>query len=134
MPPTIQLVKSSEMFCRIVNNRSPSRPTKWMFADFYPSPFGVKQHMDDGKETQIFQVKLIEDTVGSYPQSYWAWWNLESYAPIGFQFCYHAKMLLKMCFPYGPQVEEERGNGLMLPVNVEIIDVLDPRDPKPRSS
>jgi hypothetical protein len=64
----------------------------------------------------IFEVMVSEGT--DTPDSYWAWWNAEEER---FAMVFRSRQLVECCFPYGSKVEEERGRGKLLPVNVKVI-------------
>jgi hypothetical protein len=64
----------------------------------------------------VKQLLVKEDEKGKY----WAWWDMES-DPNEFCFVWQAEILLNMCFPYGPEVEEERGKGKKMRVSVEMV-------------
>ena len=118
-------VKSSILYCT-QNTDNKGRTRFW---HFYPS---VKSVACCAPE-QIFKVKITEDPVGeNNPDSYWGWWDTDDFwakrkntphVP-NFQFVYPAKMLLGMCFAYGMQAEIDRGNGICLPVTVEILEEI----------
>jgi hypothetical protein len=90
-------------------------PVKEPYYDhFYPHPgvvrmCGVKR---------VFKVLVEEDQSGS-EDPYWGWWDNDKQM---FLFVYRKQMLLNMCFPYGPEVQERRGDGIRLPVKITVLE------------
>ena len=85
------------------------------FNDFYPHTVGVKM-CGSG---EIFKVLVAEEPMANDKDTYWGWWNLKESR---FVFVYPHQMLLYMCFAYGPEVEEEKGEGIRLPVKIEVLE------------
>ena len=122
-------VKETVLYCleREWNNTKQSGTRYWAF---YPHTFGVRMH--DNK-AEVLKVRVVEDPEGTY----WGWWDLDSppdHTPTSFYeqrtgntsprflFVYPEHMLLNMCFPYGMEVEEERGHGKCYKVRVEVLE------------
>ena len=53
---------------------------------------------------------------------YWAWWDnaMGLFVP---GFIWPSKGQVSMCFPYGPEIEEEKGRGKLLRVMIEEIKI-----------
>ena len=73
------------------------------------------------KEQPVFEVLVIELTVAC-EDCCWAWWNNEQEK---FTMVYAWRSALRMCFPHRPEIEEKQGRGRMMPVSVEVIQVVD---------
>lgn len=84
---------------------------------FYPNTVAVRFC---GEGNPIYKVEVKE---GKEQQvGYWAWWDEKDK-----EFChvYSAKFLVEMCFPYGTKIEEERGNGKLVPVDITILEEVE---------
>jgi len=68
-----------------------------------------------GKEP-VLEVKVTETKEAE--GCYWGWW---SNADEKFKHVYYAKSLVTMCFPYSIATYEERGEGKLVPVLVEVL-------------
>lgn len=62
----------------------------------------------------IVQIELTEDPEGTY----WGWLAKDATYP---SMVWPKKMLLDICFPYGPDVEQERGKGRVVRMVVKEI-------------
>jgi hypothetical protein len=71
-------------------------------------------------ERPVFEV-LVTELTASCDGCCWAWWNNEQEK---FTMIYSFRQALKMCFPYGPEIEEKQGRGRIMPVSVEIVQVV----------
>lgn len=89
------------------------------YTHFYLHPKTTKL-CGDGS---ILKARVREIQEGE-ESDYWAWWNLKTEEP-GFVFCYPAKTLLKMCFPYGMKATEEHGDGVGVNVMIEILEEVE---------
>lgn len=94
--------------------------------DFYPNAFCVWLH---GDVKEVLKVRITEDPIRDRQDKngYWGWWDLEGVSrpePF-FQFVYAHQTLLNMCFPYGPEAEENRGKGMRFPVKIEVLETID---------
>lgn len=87
------------------------------FANFYPSKLQVQMcRSHNNQNAPMLKARVSEGK--DIPGSYWAWWGIERQA---FTMVFRRKFIVEMCFPYGTKVEEERGRGKLLPVDIEII-------------
>ena len=77
---------------------------------FYPAVVAVRM-CGSGR---VVAVRVTEDATGAY----WAWWSAEHGKHM---LVYDHRMLVDMCFPYGPKAEEERGRGEVVQVRVEVL-------------
>lgn len=66
-------------------------------------------------ENTIVKVVVREALQGEVP-THWAWWDNKDGE---FMFICSNILGVKICFPYGPEVEEEAGNGKIYGVIVE---------------
>lgn len=83
---------------------------------FYPSLFVSR--MAHGRDKDYHEVSI---TPFEGPQDeilYWAWWGKEKEE---FRHVYYFKDMVQMCFPYELSIYEEKGEGLLMPVNVDIV-------------
>lgn len=94
-------MKTGEMYA-LVTDHGPRH--------FYKNKFQVELAFDG----EVDKYRLTEDPEGDF----WAWWDNEDN---GFVFCWQSEFQLDMCFPYGPEVSEERGDGHKLSVKVEKV-------------
>ena len=104
-------MKQTEMYCYL-----PKWDKENRFYGFYPHLFAVRCHADN---EPVLKVLVTEEQ--ETKESYWAWWD---FAEKNFSFVYPRKMLLEMCFTYGPEVEIKAGKGLILPVSIVVIKTL----------
>jgi len=51
-------------------------------------------------------------------EGHWGWYDVQESR---LMFIWPNKTCVNICFPYGPQVEEELGKGLRVPIKFEII-------------
>ena len=65
-----------------------------------------------------YRVEISRGTYGD-PGGYWGWWNLEK---LCWEMVFGSKVQVEVCFAYGPKVEEERGRGWLLPVDVKVLE------------
>jgi len=86
---------------------------------FYPGAFVIK--MTHGKDAEIHKVRVTPFDGDEEDAPYWAWWNSEREE---FRHVYYFKGMVKMCFPYPIKAYEEKGDGVLLPVNVETIEIV----------
>ena len=68
-------------------------------------------------EKDIVEVVVRELQEGE-ESPYWGWWDNEKGE---FQMIYPGKIPSDMCFPYGPEVEEEKGEGKQMNVSIEEV-------------
>jgi hypothetical protein len=113
LTPIFDGVKPEAMYCEEVPHRRFSPTGGTYLAHFFHSPLSVKM-CGDGK-FPIFEVVV---TKGTDLNGYWGWWEAERQ---GFLFVYPSRPQLEMCFTYGSKIEEERGKGKMMPVDIKII-------------
>lgn len=59
-------------------------------------------------------VRLVAD--GDPAATHWAWWRAGRDVP---EMIYPRRVLFNACFPYGPQIEQERGRGQIVRLAVE---------------
>jgi len=76
--------------------------------------------MDPRRPFPIYEVEVSVSV--ETPDSYWGWYDAKDDR---FEYVYPSRGQVNMCFPYGPQVEENLGRGKVLPVNVKIIRKVD---------
>lgn len=106
-------LRSTVMFCKRCDGKHESR-----FTAFYPSAFCVRLHGAGA----VLKVRVTEEPMTADRDRHWGWWDLDGEGEPRFVHVYPHQMLLDMCFPYGPEVEEQRGKGIRLPVRIEILD------------
>lgn len=70
-----------------------------------------------GLDEPIVEVRVREWQDGDPPSPYWGWIDAEE--PDRYIFVWPSEGQLNMCFPYGPEVEEERGRGRKVHLVVE---------------
>lgn len=94
--------------------------------------FGVNEknaclYGDNVEDILKVEVSVAKDqTIPPPPQKdpkvneadYWAWWDNDQKR---FSLIFGKHFLLNMCFPYGMELEEERGKGKAYRVNVKLI-------------
>lgn len=85
------------------------------YGDFEPCPGTTALYDDHEKPVLKVLVKESKEEKGSY----WGWWDNSEKA---FSIVLHDKSLIEICFPYGSKAEEERGNGHLLPVSIEVLE------------
>jgi hypothetical protein len=109
------------MFCQ----ERPHHKGGTYYVDFYQNTFCVRA----SGATVIHKVQVTEDPERdrTNKEGYWGWWDLDGKED-RFMFVYAHQTLLNMCFPYGPEAEEQRGKGLRLPVKIEILEANIPLD------
>lgn len=78
---------------------------------FYPSARVVQ--LGGCSKGKIVRVRLVPD---SEHGNYWCWHDFEDNE---YRHVYPSLILLKMCFTYGIEVEEERDRGIRVRVRVE---------------
>ena len=83
------------------------------YAHFYPHPRLTASCVGKGARVLEAVVSEGEEQEGCY----WAWWDSHDQR---FMFVYPRRFLVGMCFPYGPEAEERKGGGRLLPVDVRI--------------
>ena len=105
-------MKSSVQYCQQYESRHPLGVL--YFTHFMPDPHVTRLYDD---EKPVFKA-LVEECEEA-PDCYWSWWEEKDQE---FQFTAYWKGAVEMCFPYGTKVEEDRGNGRLLPVKVTILE------------
>lgn len=78
------------------------------FRHVYEHPILVEMF---GKDWPVWHVRIEPDEEGGY----WAWLDAETEE---YSMVYPKRGLVAMCFPYGPDVEEERGSGRIVRVRI----------------
>jgi len=111
------------MLYAVEMERQPKGRDDTVLWDFYPSIFVTRL---SNRGVNVYRVIVTPFEGHEDDALYWAWWDEKRQE---FQFVYYHKNLVKMCFTYGVKVCEERGDGKLLPVQVEIIDTILPSDP-----
>ncbi len=82
--------------------------------------FCSRLHYTCSDSLPLVLTRLSYDEAGAY----WGWWDAKDQM---FQFVFPKKMLVDMCFPYGPEAEEQRGRGKVVPLLLEVnLSVKDP--------
>jgi hypothetical protein len=77
--------------------------------------FGHKRYVElHGLQQPIVEVEICEDPQGNY----WGWLDKDAEKPT---MIWGSEPAFSMCFPYGPQVEVERGKGEILKLSVKPI-------------
>lgn len=63
---------------------------------------------------------LVREVSEDETPNFYAWWenSTESFPS---SFVWPSRTQVSVCFPYGPEVLEERGEGKLLPVNVSLV-------------
>jgi hypothetical protein len=87
-----------------------------IFFNFYPHPLAVK--MCGAKEICEVEVTLTEESIDCY----WGWWGKGSQR---FEHVYPRKFMVEMCFPYGTDIEIEKGKGNLVPVKITKIGIAE---------
>lgn len=59
---------------------------------------------------------VVRDLREGESSEYWAWWDAKKGQ---FDFVFLSREMVAMCFPYGPDIETEKGNGEIGNVMVE---------------
>ncbi|MFA6235154.1 MAG: hypothetical protein WC824_13350, partial [Bacteroidota bacterium] len=112
--------RSTTLFCL---KHAPDRNGN-IHSHFYPSPGAVRMCLGgEEDEKEIIRVRVREAKKGETPDQ-WAWWYNEGGTGKRkeyFSMVYRVRMLVEMCFPYGTEIAEKKGEGLLLPVMVEEI-------------
>ena len=64
---------------------------------------------------------LVTESTTPETATQWAWWDegLQT-----FKFIWPSKMQVEMCFAYGVKVKEEKGEGKLCPVEIEILEIV----------
>lgn len=89
------------------------------FQSFMDSP--VVASLFGLKKEDVFEV-LVRELQDGETSPYWAWWdNAKKCFPP--PMIWGHKSLVEMCFPYGSQVEADKGRGEMCNVVVERVSV-----------
>jgi len=94
---------------------------------FYPSLFVCR--ITHGRDKEYYKVKITSFEGSEDEALYWAWWNNEREE---FRHVYYFKDMVQMCFTYELKIYEEKGEGMLTPVNVDIIQTYSPDDPDER--
>lgn len=79
-----------------------------LYRDIFSHTIAVEM-CDDGP---VYPVRVSVDSDGTY----WAWYDARQKR---LSMIYSRKILLDMCFTYGPEVEEARDGGLRCRVKIE---------------
>lgn len=66
---------------------------------------------------QIFKVR-IRECLENETNTHWSWWDNEDET---FNYTHYNKMGVTICFPYDYKIYEKNGDGLLIPVVVELI-------------
>lgn len=88
-------------------------PEDGVLKHFYCNTLSVRMHETGWPE--ILHVNVVEDDAGTH----FGWWD-EGRQRI--DFVYQHEILRDMCFPYGPEAEEERGRGRRIRVRTDILE------------
>lgn len=80
--------------------------------NIYCAPMLVRMHEHPPED--IVKVRIVPDPEGEY----YAWHDYEKNT---WEFVFEAEVLLAICFPYGPECSEQRGEGSRQRVRVEIV-------------
>lgn len=83
------------------------------YNDFFQSEMQVKS-CGDGKIVKVLVRELKENEISPY----WAWWDNKDNC---FCMIFHSRKSIEVCFEYGYKIEEDRGNGKLTNVAVELI-------------
>jgi hypothetical protein len=84
----------------------------------YSCFFPALVHMRMCGAKAVYLVDVIE-LPAEEPGCYWAWWDLERDPQ--FHYTNSNKMGVTICFPYAISFYEKRGDGLLLPVAVQVV-------------
>jgi hypothetical protein len=87
---------------------------KTFWSCFFPSL--VQMRMCGAKQVHLFKVTELE---APQPGCYWSWWDAEEKR---FNHTNSHKAGVEICFPAVMSFYEERGDGLLLPVAITIIE------------
>jgi hypothetical protein len=118
----VLMTRESQMFCE---HRAEGNIA---FRSFYSTAFQVR--LIEGK-FPIVAVSIRErewDRSQPRPSGYWGWWSNEDSS---FHFVWPSRIQVEMCFPYGPEAEEKRGRGHLLPVEVVLLRNATPEEIRP---
>lgn len=70
-------------------------------------------------KSPVHKVKVTEDLTGL--SKYHGWFDNEKQE---FRMIWPEKQLVQMCFPYGHEIEEEKGRGKLTRLNIEFLEVV----------
>jgi hypothetical protein len=80
------------------------------YRHLYPHPSPIRSLcLGQNDLTPVVPVRVTADKAGTY----FAYWNCESGS---FSMVYPHRKSVEICFPYGPEVMEREGKGLICPV------------------
>lgn len=96
--------------------RQPEGRVDTVLWSFYPSKKLIEMTYS-GKRV-IHKVKVTPYDGPSDKALYWGWWDNDRKA---FSMIYWSKIHVKMCFIYGPEVEEAAGKGKVMPLLVTMV-------------
>ncbi len=123
--PTPLIVHTSELKPGALDKWLENRPspnttmyahnTEAGFRHVYPSSMAVK--MCGGGE--IVRVRIVPDPEGTH----WCWHDFEKNE---YRMVWQSLVQLKVCFPYGIEIEEKRRHGIRVQVRVELFPEEDP--------
>ena len=86
-----------------------------MFYNIYPSIFAAT--MCGYEHHEISEIEFVEDVNGEY-------WSFQDTGKDTFHLIYPHKILFNICFPYGPDIEVEKGNGRIVRLKIKNSKIL----------
>lgn len=94
------------------------RETQWaMFAHRYPTGHFVHVGPEFYVKNHLLNDPIIPVTVSEEPNGrYWGWIVTGEDTP---RMIWPSEVQFKMCFPYGPEAEQERGRGRIVRLKIE---------------
>jgi hypothetical protein len=108
-------MKTTTLFCTELKTHRV--PGGIMYDHFFPNTLCVR--MCGEYEILKVQVTADPDPAAVKKDNYWGYWDNEKET---FTMVYYSRIRLNMCFPYGPEVYEQRGEGICVPVKVEVLE------------
>ena len=102
-------MKKTNLFCKKNESKESA------YAHFYSKPALVRFcGADKGDVVEVIVRELKEGEESDY----WGWWNNEKEK---FEMVYASKVQSDICFTYGAQAEEEKGEGKQMNVFIEEV-------------
>jgi hypothetical protein len=101
--------KPTTLYC----NYNPEAEWKRRYDDFYKNKVAVQ--VSQSKGYQLIQV-IVAQAPEDAQEFYYAWWDVEDQE---FMFVYPKDFFVGMCFTYGPEMKEAKGEGKIIRVTIQ---------------